>query len=123
MTFVIVKGGGTGRLGFTGIVLEAFTFLERFGFVPVVRESTLVRFESQSVFVNVYHGRSSYHVGLELGRRDRDELFSAYELLTAVAPDALDRSRCQAVDKEVLERCVRALSEVCLLYTSPSPRD
>ncbi|MGH9525210.1 MAG: hypothetical protein ACRD2F_00930 [Terriglobales bacterium] len=34
-------------------------------------EDTLVRYESGAVFVNIYHGRASCEVGLEVGLRER----------------------------------------------------
>ena len=59
---------GRDSLGFRRAATEAFQFLvELFGFSVVRQESTLVRYESQAAFVNVYHGRSSYEIGVEVG--------------------------------------------------------
>jgi hypothetical protein len=107
MTVTALSGGGAGRLGFVALATEAFAFLLRLGFAVVRREGTLVRFESDSVFVNVYHGRSSYQVGLELGRVGKDELYSLYEVLRAVAPSELQRAHRQATEREVLRRTGR----------------
>ena len=46
-------------LGFADAVASAFEFLIKdLSFVCVKHEVTLVRYESNTVFVNVYHGRA-----------------------------------------------------------------
>jgi len=55
------------RLGFAKTVVDAFDFLVKdHGFCCVRSEMTLVRFESPVVVVNVYHGRASYEIGVEI---------------------------------------------------------
>jgi len=54
-------------LGFKDAVLANFQFLQEMGFHVVQQDVTFVRFESPKVFVNVYHGRSSYELGVEIG--------------------------------------------------------
>lgn len=56
------------QLGFNGAVLSHFKFLCDLGFLPVEEEVTFVRYESSTVFVNAYHGRTSYELGVEIGR-------------------------------------------------------
>ncbi len=111
MTLSPIAGGGDGRLGFVAAALKAFAFLDHLSFSVVRRESTLIRFESGSVFINVYHGRSSYHVGLELGRLQEGELYSLHEVLSATAPSELDRARCQTADPATLARCLTSMAE------------
>jgi hypothetical protein len=82
----------------------------RLGFTVDRREDTFVRFENGNSFVNVWHGRSSYQVGLELGRVREGETYSLYELLTAVAPSEIDLARCQTTDPEILERCLASMA-------------
>lgn len=54
--------------GFKEKVLSEFEFLVRnYGYSCVQANPTFVRFESKKVFVNVYHGRSSYILGFEIG--------------------------------------------------------
>lgn len=55
-------------LGFAEVVLSCFSFLEARGFERVRVEPTFVRYESDRAFVNVYHGRSSYELGVEVGQ-------------------------------------------------------
>lgn len=105
---------GQGRLGFITLALSAFAFLQRIGFEVVQREPSLVVFEDGNVFVNVYQGRSSYQVGLELGRLDdaRHHKYSLYEVLEALAPSEVEKAKCQTTDPAVLERCLSAIADV-----------
>lgn len=82
--------GNTGRasLGFLPRVLEEFAFLSSdLGFRLTQQSDTRVRYETDRRFVNVYHGRSSYELGVELGRwmqvegETREEIFPLRNLL------------------------------------------
>jgi hypothetical protein len=69
-------------LGFSKVVQEEFLFLVKdYYFKCTVAETTYVRFESDRVFINIYHGRSSFEIGLEIGLLDRDEPYSLSELI------------------------------------------
>jgi hypothetical protein len=59
------------KLGFKEAVLKNFAFLVSNGFKAVRQDVTFVRYESQVAFVNIYHGRGSFEVGVEIGRLDR----------------------------------------------------
>ena len=62
-------GPDRARLGFTEAVLSSFSFLTKdFNFCVVKTEPTFVRYESPSVFANIYHGRASFELGFESGR-------------------------------------------------------
>ncbi len=110
MSFSVPQGGGAGRLGFVKLVLDTFAFLLRLGFAVARREGTLVRFERDNVFVNVYHGRTSYQVGLELGRVRDGDMYSLHELLRALAPSDIEQARCQTTDPEVLRQCLASIA-------------
>lgn len=56
------------RLGFKDAVLSNFKFLRQLGLRPVEKKMTLVRYKSRHVFVDVYHGRASFELGVEIGR-------------------------------------------------------
>lgn len=56
------------RLGFKDTVLASFKFLSDLGLHLVEEKPTFVRYESSDVFVNVYHGRASFELGVEIGR-------------------------------------------------------
>jgi hypothetical protein len=107
-----MASSGQGRLGFIELALSAFAFLLRIGFEVVRREPTRLVFESPEVFVNVYHGRSSYQVGLEIGRLEAGDKYSLHELLAAVAPPEVAKARCQTTDPEVLKCCLSGIANV-----------
>jgi hypothetical protein len=60
---------GRGHLGFPQAVRDAFRFLQTFGFKEVGADDTIVRYATERVFLNIYHGRSSYELGIEIGPR------------------------------------------------------
>jgi len=64
----IDPGPERAQLGFQEAVLASFRFLRERGFEVVKKDATLVRFESKHVFVNVYHGRASFELGIEMAR-------------------------------------------------------
>ena len=53
-------------LRFAEEVKDRFSFFETLGFRCVRSEATFVRFESLGVSINVYHGRRSFEIGLEI---------------------------------------------------------
>ena len=53
-------------LRFAEEVRSRFAFLESLGFRCVRSEATFVRYESPMIGVNMYHGRQSYEIGLEI---------------------------------------------------------
>lgn len=61
------------QLSFKDTVLANFKFLGDFGLRPVLEKVTLVRYESAEVFLNVYHGRASFELGVEIGRLKEPE--------------------------------------------------
>jgi hypothetical protein len=58
---------GRQSLRFAEAVEENFSFLAAHGFKCVQSEPTFVRFESEHDYVNIYHGRKSFELGLEIG--------------------------------------------------------
>jgi hypothetical protein len=63
----IDPGPERAKLGFKDSVLTNFQFLTDMGFRPVQEDVTLVRYESATVFVNVFYGRASFELGVEVG--------------------------------------------------------
>ncbi|MGH9874488.1 MAG: hypothetical protein ACRD9S_18695 [Pyrinomonadaceae bacterium] len=67
--FTTRPGADRRKLGFKEAVLSAFDFLTlEYEFRVTQTEPTFVRYESDRVFVNVYHGRTSYELGVKIGR-------------------------------------------------------
>jgi hypothetical protein len=56
------------KLGFREAVLSSFKFLTEIGLHPVDEKVTFVRYESSEVFINVFHGRASHEINVEIGR-------------------------------------------------------
>jgi hypothetical protein len=105
---------------FNKVVEENFGFLLSKGFQQVQSEPTFVRFESKGVFVNIYHGRQSFEVGLEigpLGGDPDDKCYSMSELVQLVEPDKAHGYRnFIANSKESIMDGVRRLAALFHLY-------
>lgn len=112
MNLTLVSGGNKGRLSFVTRAQAAFALLLRFDFVMVKSDTTFVRFESPTVFINVLHGRLSYHVDAEIGRLAEGDTYSLYEVLSVMAPSEVNRSKYQTTDPDVLERCLKDIADV-----------
>ena len=56
------------KLGFKEAVLESFDYLRSYGLECVQADVTFVRYDSPKTFVNVFHGRGSYELGVEIGQ-------------------------------------------------------
>jgi hypothetical protein len=70
------------KLGFKEAVLSSFKFLDQAGLRPVEQEMTFVRYESPEVFVNVYHGRASFELGVEIGRlKEPNNKLTLYDII------------------------------------------
>jgi len=72
-------------LNFKNVVLEAFEFLlNDFNFQCVKINTTLIRYESDRMFLQIYHGRNSFELGLEIGFlekiKDEEQKYSLAEL-------------------------------------------
>lgn len=122
------------QLRFEEAVLSAFAFLTApsHAFRCVTSESTIVRYESTDVFVTIYHGRSSYELGCEIGLLtgqgdaglgkggDEDPLeegFTIWEIARLEgAPGIDERTFLQASTAERVERLVPQLAELVRTY-------
>src|SRR5437867_2829688 len=113
-------------LGFVPAAEDAFRFLIRdYAYRIVKTETTLLRYESDRLFVNVYRGRGSYELGFELGQhRERPhqpevfytltDILDAAEVLTASGYTLL-----QASTPERVERLVHELARVVQQHAGP----
>ena len=77
--FHFEPGADRWKLGFKETVVASFKFLHKYGFDCVRAEPTFVRYETKSgssgkqFFVNIYHGRGSYELGVEIGPCDSEK--------------------------------------------------
>lgn len=99
-------------LRFEEAVLHAFAFLASgFGFRVTDTQLTRVRYESSTAFVNIFHGRSSYEVGCEVGPLGQTgtsvEQYSLWEVCQLEGvPGVSSRSFLQASTREAVEAAV-----------------
>ena len=68
------------KLEFKEAVLANFDYLRPYGLECVESDVTYVRYDSPKVFVNVYHGRGSYELNVEIGRHDGPYKDSSHNL-------------------------------------------
>jgi hypothetical protein len=74
-------------LHFAETVERYFAFLAGHGFKRVQKETTFVRFESGRLYVNIYHGRQSYEMELEIGSYGiSDPPYSILDLIRLLEP-------------------------------------
>jgi hypothetical protein len=76
------------KLEFREVVLSSFKFLGEFGFRPAQEKETFVRYESSEAFVNVYHGRVSFELGVEIGRlKEPAEKLTLYDIVAGAGAE------------------------------------
>lgn len=81
-------------LRFSDKVKEDFAFLEDLGFECVSSSETFVRFESSKASINVYHGRRSFEIGLEVAPpQDKAEVYSFGAVLRLIDKEQAERYR------------------------------
>lgn len=112
------------QLGFKEAVLSNFKFLSDFGLRPVEEKMTLVRYESADVFVNVYHGRASYELGVEIGRVKEPEkrlhIFSIVRWAAAEKAEGLgQRVMFQVSSRDGVQEFVPKLAALVKKYAIP----
>lgn len=117
-------GADRERLQFRNAVLRAFAFLDRkLGFEVVQAESTFVRFESQDVFVNVFHGRGSFELGVEIGLR-QGPIQTAFTLADIITLDhdlaQIGRVDFQVNTRDGVQRLVDRLGLLTQEYAAPA---
>jgi len=100
-------------LGFSKEARELFSFLEvQWEFKCVRQENTFVRYESADVYVNVYHGRSSFEIGVEIGNKSSEHSFNL-EALVALFDKELSREYWAAGGRtaEAVRRALKKQAE------------
>ena len=82
-------------LGFAEEAQKAFAFLSKeYGFHIASSEVTIVRHRSAIVFVNIYHGRMSYELRLEIGRLDEpSEVKNPFHMGNLISVEDEERGR------------------------------
>jgi len=83
----------------------------------VETQPTFVRFESETTFLNVFHGRGSFELDVEIGRlgsaQEQERPFSLGEVISAHPGGAeVAHRRLQASSPRAVASCVERLSEL-----------
>lgn len=107
------------QLGFAQVVESNFDFLvKQFGYRIVYSQPTFVRYETKRTFVNIYHGRSSYELGVEIGYwiKVRGKVAERKFMLGEVValdhdPIAVGYRDYSARDKESVARFIKQLAD------------
>ena len=109
------------RLDFENIVRKQFSFLAEFGFSEVEAGPSLVRYCKGRLGLDVYHGRRSYEIGVELLRGR--ECFSVGLAVGVVDPDAYRKYRLPAATtKSALVVSVEKQACIVRRYAEPALR-
>jgi hypothetical protein len=110
-----VPGAGRNELGFVDAARCHFGFLADLGFTEERAEPTYLRFEKGDTFVEVFHGRASFELGIELGHRvrvdddDLEQKFHIVDVAPVLAPEIHYTART-ATTKDQVERFVEELA-------------
>jgi hypothetical protein len=112
------------RLGFKDAVQSSFKFLTGFGLCPVEEKSTFVRYESPEVFVNIYHGRASFELGVEVGRlTEPNEKVTLYDIVARAGAEKTEgfgqQVMFQVSSREGVQKFVPKLARLLEKYGTP----
>ena len=122
------------KLGFKDAVLKSFQFLRKYGYRRVRADVTFVRYETpwysfkRRFYVNVYHARGSYEMGVEVGPKDSDpEMVNLPWILRwAGAPEADacfgddgGKTMLSAETREAVQTLVPRMAELVQKYAGP----
>jgi hypothetical protein len=107
---------GREELQFSQVVEREFRFLiDDYYYELVKSEATFVRYESKSYFMNIFHGRISYEIGVEIGDLTvgwEDYIYPHGILDYVLGPDHGITTYFQASSREAVENCVVKLAGI-----------
>lgn len=107
------------HLKFPETVEDEFSFLKEYGFQIKQREQTFVKYESKDVFVNIFHGRVSYEIGLQVGLLSSGNV-SGYGLRSVIGftdPDIAKKYRYYTTGThDGVKRGVREIAKLLKTY-------
>lgn len=108
------------QLRFSKTVLSEFIFLTKeYNFSCKLCEDTFVRYESDKVFVDIFHGRVSYEVGLQLGllKYGRDTGYGLGSIISFTDPEKGNKFRyCMTSTPEGVRKGVRKTAQLLKKY-------
>lgn len=106
------------RLGFSEAVVREFEFVQStYDFCLIEESETLVRYESKRLFLKIFHGRSSYEIGIELGELSNPAVhYGLPSLISALADGHTGRTSFQASERQAVENCVAEVARIVKLH-------
>lgn len=107
------------ELQFPKLVIRYFKFLERdFNFIVSRTTNTLVRYQSELLFINIYHGRNSYEIGFELGVIGslNTAVYDLPVILKTLVPAYKGLLYFQASNYADLKDCIKTISRIVIEY-------
>ena len=114
------------HFGFISEAISAFRFLSTdHGFSCVKIEPTFVRYESTSIFINIYHGRKSSELGVEIGKLSsisglKENWYTLGEVMDLMGVrERLGFTFFQASTRERVQLLVPKLAEYVRKYARP----
>lgn len=122
--FVTVAGHDRSQLGLQEVVKSEFAFLLESGFHIEKEDATLVRYESEHVLVNIFHGRASYELGVEFQlRKTPGESFNLYRVLewakSAGVLESVPSTAFQTSSREGVREMVPQIAALVKAYARP----
>ena len=111
-------------LQFDSSVTKSFCFLiTDYDFQVVRVEPTIVQYETSKVFINIYHGRQSFEIGVEIGLicRGYDSRFRLPVVLKGLLGKQTKHVQTfyQAHEKHVISHCVQKLALLVKEHCDP----
>jgi hypothetical protein len=103
------------NLDFSTSVKEAFAFLQDFGYIIQHEDETLVQYTGQFGVIAVYHGRSSYEIGVEFSRGGNAETYSL-GLLIKLSESSSEFQKPVATTRELVQRSLLSQAELFRKY-------
>jgi hypothetical protein len=102
------------QLGFEEAVLREFSYLEgEFGFRKTKQSLYGIRFESEHVFVDVFHGLKDYEIGIQFGLLRANKTFCFIMFLRRFFPEEEKRiGDSIAGTKDQISHVTKVLAEV-----------
>ena len=83
-------------LRFPEIVIKHFAFLVEWGFECIHVESTIVRYATKQININIFIGRHSFEIDVEFQKHDDRLLFCFYEMLLLLSCPEANTYKCYA---------------------------
>ena len=102
-------------LEFPASVKDAFAFLQNFGYIIQHEDETLVQYIGRLGIISVYHGRSSYEIGIEFSQGDNAETYSS-GLLVKLFESSVEFLKPIATTKELIQESLLNQAELFQKY-------